>query len=190
MPYTPPPDLASLSLTEIAELTAQRKLPPVEEWEPETQSDSFMRITADGRWYHKGGEIKRPAMVRAFSSLLRCDDDGRHWLVTPFEKQAIEVDDAPFIAVEVKTEGKGDARHLVLRLNSDDLVMLDGDHPLVMRDQADGSAALPYVNVRGNLWAKLARPVYYELAEMALAENSGSPGLWSSGSYFDMGSTG
>ncbi|MFC4292311.1 DUF1285 domain-containing protein [Sphingorhabdus arenilitoris] len=191
MPYTPPPDLASLSLAEIAELVKQRKLPPVDQWNPEAQSDSFMRITADGRWFHKGGQIKRPAMIRAFSSLLRCDDDGQHWLVTPYEKQSIEVEDAPFIAVEVRTEGEGDNRQLVLRLNSDDLVLLDGDHPLVMREQPqeDGAPPLPYVNVRGNLWAKLARPVYYELAEMALAENADSPGLWSSGSYFTLGSS-
>ena len=188
MPYTPPPELASLSLAEIAELAAQRKLPPVDEWEPEAVSDSFMVITADGKWFHKGGQIKRPAMVRAFSSLLRCDDDGQHWLVTPYEKQSIKVEDAPFLAVELRSEGEGDARQLALRLNTDDLVILDADHPLVIRPQADDTdePPLPYVNVRGNLWAKLARPVYYELADLALSENSDGPGLWSGGNYFSL----
>jgi uncharacterized protein len=188
MPYIRPPELASLSLAEIAYLVAQRKLPPVSEWQPEVSSDSFMRIAADGRWYHKGGEITRPAMIRAFSSLLICDDDGQHWLVTPYEKQSIEVEDAPLVAVELRTEGEGAARQLALRLNSDDLVILDRNHPLVMRQQAEASnePALPYIIVRGNLWAKLARPVYYELAELALAENEDSPGLWSSGEYFSL----
>jgi uncharacterized protein len=188
MPYIPPPELASLTLAEIANLVAARKLPPVSEWQPETSSDSFMHITADGRWYHKDGEITRPAMIRAFSSLLTCDDDGQHWLVTPHEKQSIKIEDAPFLAVELRSEGEGTARQLALRLNSDDLVILDREHPLVMRPQASAAnePPLPYVNVRDNLWAKLSRPVYYELAEMALSENEGSPGLWSGGNYFSL----
>lgn len=188
MPYTPPPELASLSVAEIAELAAQRKLPPVSEWQPTVSSDSHMRITADGRWFHRGGEITRPAMIRAFSSLLRCDEDGQHWLVTPHEKQSVLVDDAPFIAVELHSEGEGDARRLALRLNSDDLLLLDADHPLVMRPQSGvpDEIPLPYVKVRDNLWAKLSRPVYYELAAMAITENDHRPGLWSGGEYFSL----
>jgi uncharacterized protein len=185
MPYTPPPELASLSLTQIAELISDRKLPPVTDWNPDKVGDSEMQILADGRWFHQGGEIKRPAMVRAFSSLLRCDEGGHHWLVTPQEKLSIKVDDAPFIAVELRTEGEGDARQLALRLNTDDLVVLDRDHPLVMREGSD--PPLPYVLVRDRLWAKLSRPVYYEMAELALAENAGSPGLWSAEQYFPFG---
>ncbi len=188
MPYTPPPELAALSIAEIADLAAQRKLPPVEQWQPEKSCDSLMRITADGRWFHDGGEITRPAMIRAFSSLLRCDDDGQHWLVTPYEKQSIMVEDAPFIAAELRSEGEGSARQLALRLNSDDLVILDKDHPLVMRAQTTSASEppLPYLKVRGNLWAKLSRPVYYELAALALSENEDSPSLWSGGEYFSL----
>ena len=101
MPYQPPPELAALSLAEIAALAAARKLPPVEQWHPEARSDSLMTIKADGRWFHDGGEIKRPAMVRAFASLLRRDADGQHWLVTPHEMQSIAVEDAAFIATDV-----------------------------------------------------------------------------------------
>ena len=184
MPYTPPPELASLSLQRIADLVAARKLPPVSKWKPEHSGDSEMQIAVDGRWYHQGGEITRPAMVRAFSSLLRCDEDGSHWLVTPHQKLSIEVEDAPFIAVELRSEGEGEKRQLALRLNSDDLVVLDADHPLVMRGSEE--PPLPYIRVRGNLWAKLSRPAYYELAELALAENADNPGLWSEGSYFPL----
>jgi uncharacterized protein len=179
MPYDPPPALASLSLAQIAELVAERKLPPVSQWQPEKTGDSDMRIAADGRWYHQGGEITRPAMVRAFSTLLRNDRDG-YWLVTPQEKLSIEVEDAPFIAVEMQSEGKGNARKLAFRLNSDDLVIAGPEHAIELRP-------LPYLHVRDSLWAKIARPVYYELAEAALDENQTPPGVWSNGTYFPIG---
>ncbi len=179
MPYDAP-DLSKLSLSEIAKLAEQRKLPPVKDWKPEASSDSLMQIAADGRWFHDGGEITRPAMIRAFSSLLRREDDGSHWLVTPFEKQSIEVEDAPFVAVEVRSEGEGPARKLAFRLNTDDLVVAGLDHAIELR----GADALPYLHVRDGLWAKLSRPAYYELAELALADNPDAPSLWSDGQQF------
>lgn len=162
MPYEAP-DLAKLNLSDIAELVANRKLPPVESWEPAETGDSEMRIASDGKWFHQGGEITRPAMIRAFSSLMRRDADGQHWLVTPQQKLSIIVDDAPFIAAELQSEGEGQTRSLAFRLNTDDLVFADAEHPIEVRD------GLPYLFVRGGMWAKLARPVYYELANLALA---------------------
>ncbi|MEM6267486.1 MAG: DUF1285 domain-containing protein, partial [Pseudomonadota bacterium] len=100
MPYDPPPYLAELTLAEIAQEMAQRKLPPVETWAPARLGESHMRIAADGTWYHEGGPIRRPAMVRAFSSLLTRDQAGQHWLISPVEKLSIEVDDAAFIATD------------------------------------------------------------------------------------------
>ncbi len=179
MPYDAP-DLANLNLSDIAELVAARKLPPVESWAPAHTGDSEMRIAADGTWFHQGGEITRPAMVRAFSSLLRRDAEGQHWLVTPQQKLSIIVDDAAFIAVELQTEGEGSGRTLAFRLNSDDLIIADADHSVKMR------SGLPYLHVRGDLWAKLARPVYYELANLALAESPQSPCIWSKGAKFDL----
>lgn len=179
MPYEAP-DLAKLSLSDIAELVAARKLPPVESWAPANTGDSEMRIAADGKWFHQGGEVTRPAMIRAFSGLLRRDSDGQHWLVTPQQKLSIIVDDAPFIAVELQSEGEGQNRTLAFRLNSDDLVFADADHAIEMRDD------LLYLHVRAGLWAKLARPVYYELANMALAENAQSPSIWSKGAQFHL----
>jgi uncharacterized protein len=181
MPYDAP-DLARLSLAEIAELVAARKLPPVESWEPERSGESEMRIAADGKWYHQGGEITRPAMIRAFSSLLRRDADGSYALVTPQQKLSIEVEDAPFIAVELQSEGAAANRTLAFRLNSDDLVVAGSEHIIELRD------ALPYLHVRNGLWAKLARPVYYELAEIALTESPNAPRVWSSGVAFIIGS--
>jgi uncharacterized protein len=180
MPYDAP-DLAKLSLAEIAELVAARRLPPVESWQPEHSGDSEMRIAADGKWYHQNGEITRPAMIRAFSSLLRCDADGSHWLVTPQQKLSIKVEDAPFVAVELQSDGEAQNRSLAFRLNSDDLVIAGSDHELELLD------GLPYLHVRGGLWAKLARPVYYELAEIALAESPDEPRVWSNGVAFAIG---
>lgn len=180
MPYDAP-DLAKLSLPEIADLVAARKSPPVESWQPEHVGNSEMRIAADGKWYHQGGEITRPAMIRAFSSLLRRDADGSHWLVTPQQKLSIEVEDAPFVAVELQSDGDGEGRSLAFRLNSDDLVVASADHTLELR------GGLPYLHVRGGLWAKLARPVYYELAEIALAEDPQNPRVWSNGVAFAIG---
>jgi hypothetical protein len=181
MPYEAP-DLAKLTLSDIAELVAARKLPPVESWEPATSGDSDMRIASDGKWFHQDGEITRPAMVRAFSSLLRRDADGRYWLVTPQQKLSIIVEDAPFIAVELQSEGEGSERSLAFRLNSDDLIFADTEHIIEMR------GGLLYVHVRGGMWAKLARPVYYELANLALAENPEDPSIWSKGVQFPLAS--
>lgn len=165
MPYIPPPELAELSLSEIAALVETRKLPAVTRWQPAQTGDSLMRIAADGRWYHDGGEIRRPAMVRAFSSLLVRDPDGAHWLMTPYEKQAIVVDDAAFIAIDVKQ----DQDALVFRLNTDEFVIAGPDHPITARGDRDTPAL--YVTVRHGTEARLNRSTYAQLVEIAL-ENS------------------
>lgn len=182
MPYTPPPELASLSIAEIAELAEAQKLPPVDQWDPQETGDSEMRIAADGTWYHQGDPIKRPAMVRAFSSILRREPDDSYALVTPYQKLSIIVDDAPFVAVEMESQGSGAERTLAFRLNTDHLVVAGAGHPL--RFGADKPQ--PYLQVRKGLEAVLARPVYYELAELALGEDAEPVGIWSAGVFFPM----
>jgi hypothetical protein len=184
MPMPPPPDdLAGLSLAEIARLAEEHRLPPVEQWNPSHCGDSEMRIARDGIWYHQGGPIGRPAMVRLFSTILRREEDGRFVLVTPVEKLDIEVEDAPFVAVELKVEGEGDEMSLAFRLNTGDVVIAGPDHPLRFEARPEGPH--PYLEVRGGLDALVARPVYYELAELALAGGEPS-GLWSGGIFFPM----
>lgn len=184
MPETtpPPPDLAGLSLAEIAKLAEERRLPPVESWNPAHCGDSAMRIARDGTWYHEGSPIGRIAMVRLFSTILRREPDGGYVLVTPGEKLDIAVEDAPFVAVELKSEGEGKARRLAFRLNTGDLVVAGAAHPLRFEAKADGPH--PYVAVRTGLDALVARPVYYELANLALAEGADPAGLWSDGAFF------
>src|SRR5687768_4180067 len=178
----PPADLSGLGLAEIARLMEERKLPPVEQWNPSHCGDSAMRIARDGTWYHEDGPIGRPAMVRLFSSILRREADGNYVLVTPVEKLDIVVEDAPFVAVELKSEGEGRDRNLAFRLNTGDLVLAGPDHRLRLETREDGPH--PYLEVRAGLEARLSRPVYYELAEIALAEGAQPPGLWSKGAFF------
>jgi uncharacterized protein len=180
----PPQDLSALSLSEIARLASEKKLPPVDSWNPSHCGPSGMRIARDGTWFHEGSPIGRPAMVRLFSTILRREADGRFVLVTPVEKLDIEVEDAPFVAVELKSEGSGRDRSLGFRLNTGDLVVASADHPL--RFTAGGDGPHPYLQVRKGLDALVARPVYYELADLALAEGSSHPGLWSAGCFFPM----
>ena len=182
MPYTPPPELASLSIAEIAEMAEAQKLPPVDQWDPQETGDSEMRIAADGSWYHQGDPIKRPTMVRAFSSILRREADDSFALVTPYQKLSIIVEDAPFVAVELESEGSGAKRTLAFRLNTDHLVLANAEHPL--RFGADKPQ--PYLQVRSGLDAVLARPVYYQLAELALEEAADPIGIWSGGTFFPM----
>ena len=186
MPMPPPPaDLAGLSLAEIERLAGERKLPPVDRWDPPHCGHSGMRIARDGSWFHEGSPIGRPAMVRLFSTILRREPGGGFVLVTPVEKLDIDVDDAPFVAVELKSEGQGELRSLAFRLNTGELVVAGADHKLRFEDRADGPH--PYVEVRGRLEALVARSVYYELAEIALAEGAEPPGVWSGGIFFPLG---
>ncbi len=167
MPYEPPPDIASLSLAELAEAAAARRLPPIAQWAPTRTGNSLMRIAADGTWFHDGGAITRPAMVRAFSGLLVRESDGRHYLLTPFEKLAIAVDDAAFIATDLQVRSDATGRPvLAFRLGTDDVVLAGPDHPL----RTAGSADVPafYLGVRHGTEARLNRSTYGQLIDHAL----------------------
>lgn len=168
MPYDAPPDLRAMSLLDIAKAVEQRKLPPVEQWNPSETADSGMRIEADGTWLHAGRPITRPAMVRAFASLLTRDSGGRHWLVTPECRQSIEVADAAFLAVDM--QAREDA--LAFRLNTDELVLAGPDHPL--RAAGDPETPAIYLAVRRGCEARLDRSTWLQLAEHALAHGDGT----------------
>jgi hypothetical protein len=151
------------NLAAAARAAAGRGLPPVHLWDPPYCGDIGMRIARDGTWYYQNSPIGRPALVKLFASILRKDpgkDQDRHVLVTPVEKVAVEVEDAPFLAVQLVVEdGK-----LNFRTNVDDWVSADGEHPLRF-EPGPSDGVKPYVLVRGGLWALVARPVYYELVE-------------------------
>lgn len=167
MPYEPPPEIAGLSLAELAEAVAARKLPPVEQWTPQSVGDSQMEIRADGGWVHQGSPIARPAMVRAFASLLMRDDRGQHWLVTPVQKLSIAVEDAAFVATDMTAKQGA----LAFRLNTDEIVIAGRDHPLSARGDPDTPAL--YLAVRRGCEARLNRSTYAQLAQHALSLGDG-----------------
>jgi uncharacterized protein len=179
MPYDPPPDLRSTSLLDIAEAVAGRKLPPIEHWNPTETADSAMQIRADGTWLHEGQPITRPAMVRAFASLLMCDGDGQHWLVTPECCQSIEVEDAAFIAVDMQVYDDA----LAFRLNTDELVIAGPEHPL--RVAGDSERPAIYLAVRHGCEAHLNRSTWLQLADHALTHGDGLT-VTSEGAVFEL----
>jgi hypothetical protein len=136
-----------------------------------------MRIVADGTWFHEGRPIGRPAMVRAFASLLTRDEDGQHWLVTPECRQSIAVEDAAFVAVEMSAQGDA----LAFRLNTDELVLAGPEHPL--RAVGDPDVPALYLTVRRGCEARLNRSTYLQLIEHALADG-GDLAIVSQGARF------
>jgi hypothetical protein len=127
-------------------------------------------------------------MVRIFSSVLRREADGSHVLVTPAEKLEIEVETTAFRAVEMRSEGEGPGRQIAFRLDSGDALILDAEHPLRIVETKEGPS--PRIAVRHGLEAELSRAVYYELVELALAEGSDPAGIWSSNTFFTLGTDG
>jgi hypothetical protein len=136
---------------------------PVERWNPDFCGDLDMEIKADGTWFYLGTPIGRMPLVQLFSSVLRKDEDGKTYLVTPVERVGIRVADAPFIAVEMDVSGDGDARIITFRTNVGDVVEAGPERPLRFIDEHETGGLKPYVLVRGRLEALLARPVMYEL---------------------------
>lgn len=180
---------AALRLDEIARQVGARKYPPVNQWNPEFCGDMDMRIASDGSWFYMGTPIGRKAMVRLFSSILRHDEDGRYYLVTPVEKIGILVDDAPLVAVEVNREGSGEDQVLTFRTHVDDVIAAGPENPIRVETNAETAEPRPYILVRDRLEALINRPVFYELVEMAVPDPGGADriGLWSNGIFFGLG---
>ncbi|MCB1446023.1 MAG: DUF1285 domain-containing protein [Rhizobiaceae bacterium] len=128
--------------------------------------DLDMEIRSDGTWFYMGTPIGRQPLVRLFSTVLRKDDDGHTYLVTPVEKVGIRVQDAPFVAVEMAVDGEGEAQRLTFRTNVGDVVEAGPEHPLRFEIQGGDRQLKPYLHVRGRLEALVSRPVMYDLVEL------------------------
>lgn len=169
---------------------ALRKKPPVHLWNPPFCGQIEMRIARDGSWHYMGSPIARPAMVKLFASILRREPDDSYVLVTPVEKCGIRVDDAPFVAVEATVAGAGAGRLIAFRTNVDDVVPLDAEHPLRISINPATGEPSPYVLIRDRLEALIARPVYYQLVEMAeerSIDGKAMLGVESGGQFFVLG---
>lgn len=159
---------------------------PVERWNPPYCGDIGLKIRGDGTWLYQGSPIGRMGLVKLFASILRKDDDGRTYAVTPVEKIAVDVEDAPFVAVEMAVAGTGDRQALTFRTNVDDVVTVDAAHPLRFVSAPPDGGLKPYVRVRGRLDALVTRAVYADLVALAVENDAGALGLWSGGVWWPM----
>lgn len=156
-------------------------------------TDGFdMRIDANGTWFHDGARIGRKRLVKLFAGVLRRDDAGGYWLVTPVEMARVTVEDAPFTAVEVSAEGTGADQTIRFRTNVDDVVRLDDEHSLRVETDGETGEPRPYVTVRDRIEARIVRSAFYQLVDLACEQTiDGAPvlGVWSAGCFFPLGST-
>lgn len=182
-----PPQLGSLEA--LLKDAGARGPAPVDLWNPTYCGDIGLKIARDGTWFYQGSPIGRMPLVKLFARVLRRDADGRHYLVTPVEKVDVDVEDAPFLAIEMEVRGQGCDQVLVFRTNVDDIVVCGLEHPMRFAVEPVGGGLKPYVLVRGRLEALVARSVYYDLVERAVpasgeAEPRHSGGIWSAGVFF------
>ncbi len=173
----------------LAALKAQagsgdRGPPPVDKWNPAHCGDIGMEIMADGVWKHEGTRITREPLVKLFASILRKDEDGATYLVTPVEKIIVRVEDAPFVAIRADRVGEGREQTIVFTTNVGDVVTAGPEHPL--RVERRGDEPRPYVHVRGRLEARVLRAPFYELVEWSEPKDE-RLGVWSGGVWWELG---
>lgn len=159
-------DAAGLEALVARAARAGKGAPPVERWNPAYCGELDMEIKRDGTWFYLGTPIGRPALVQLFSSVLRKDEDGQTYLVTPVEKIAIRVEDAPFVAVEVNQSQRDGENVLTFRTNVGDVIEAGPDNPLRFAEEVETGGLKPYLLVRGRLEALINRAVTYELAAL------------------------
>jgi uncharacterized protein len=172
----------------LRQASAAKGPPPVERWNPPFCGDLDMRIAADGTWFYLKTAIGRPALVKLFASVLKREGD-RYFLVTPVEKCGIQVDDAPFLAVELNVAESPAGRVLNFRTNVDDWVACGPQHPLRFEPEAGTGGLKPYLHVRRDLWAKVTRALFFDLVglgEEREVEGRAMFGVVSMGTFFPM----
>ncbi len=155
------------------------------------EGDFDIRIARDGTWFHEGTPITRKPLVKLFASVLRRDAQGQYWLQTPVEKGRILVEETPFVAVELSVKGEGRGQRLSFRTNLDDWIEAGPDHPLRVSEGRETAGPSPYIMVRERLEARILRPVYYQLADLAVPDPQdadGRLGVWSNDMFFVLGS--
>lgn len=184
--------------TGLASLMAEAKahgdgLPPVEKWHPEYCGEMDMVIRRDGSWWHEGTQITRAPLVKLFSTVLRKDEDGETYLVTPVEKIQIKVECAAFLAVRVNAQGSGKSQRLFFTTNMDGVVELGASHALSVETDTKTLEPTPLIHIRGRLEALLLRSVFYELVALAIeikTKDGMQLGVYSNDLFFPLGPAG
>lgn len=175
------------TLAKKAKAVRKKGPPPVHLWNPAYCGELDIRIKRDGGWWYQGTPINRVSLVRLFGSILRKDEDGATYLVTPAEKIRITVEDAPFIGVDVIADGASREARIQVETNHGDRATLGPEHPLRLLRDAETGAPAPYILVRGRLEARLDRKSFFRLADLAEIEQRPEGrrlGVWSDGAFF------
>ena len=176
------------AITAAARREGTRGLPPVHLWNPPFCGDLDMRIAGDGTWFYLGTPIGRLPLVKLFASVLKREGDS-YFLVTPVEKCGIVIDDAPFLVVEMQAEQGPQGQVLHFRTNVDDWVTCGPEHGLRFVTDPATQGLKPYLHVRRDLWAKVARAVFYDLVELGeerTIDGTRMFGVTSMGTFFAM----
>ncbi len=176
-------------LNNIEQMIGSQSLPPVHDWHPKSTRDIDIRIARNGDWFYAGSLIERERMVKLFSTVLRVDEDGCTYLVTPQERLRICVEDAPFTCILVERHGAPLASTLVFTTNVGDQVIADAQHAIEVEYATAGGEPSPYVVVRDRLRALMLRPVFYQVADWA-EERKGVLGVESSGVFMPLSEAG
>jgi hypothetical protein len=161
--------------------------PPIHLWNPVNVKDIDMEIKKNGDWFYLGTKIERQRLVHLFASVLRLEDDGSYYLVTPVEKCRIKVNDVPFLAVLMDITGEGESQQLSFTTNMAEQVHLSAEHALRFEFDLQTSEPSPYLHVRDGLEARLSRSVYYQLVELMQEKTVNEEdwlGIWSDSIFF------
>lgn len=165
-------------------------LPPLEKWNPELSGDIDIHITRDGQWLYEGEPLGRESIVRLFSTILRREQDGEYYLVTPIEKWRIQVEDTPLLAHSLHAEGEGRDQVLSVTTNTGETLVIGDSHPLEVGQYPETGEPRPVVAVRHGVNARLVTAAYYDLADLVREETIAGQsvlGVWSSGNFYKIG---
>ena len=159
------PKTSAQLFSDILKLQNKGSLPPVDDWNPPLCENVQMKISRDGKWYFMDSPIGREKMVSLFSTVLRFDEDGNYYLVTPVEKIKIEVEDKPFVIVTYQKEIKNDKEVFLFKTNVGDIILLDTLDKLRVEIDENTQEPSPYLKVRKNLEGLISRNVFYQLVD-------------------------
>ncbi|MEH6355388.1 MAG: DUF1285 domain-containing protein [Marinobacter sp.] len=176
-------------LDQLAKSVPATGLPPLQDWHPPLSGDMEMRIDRAGDWWFKGNIIGREALVKLFSSILRLEEDGEYYLVSPIEKWRIQVEDTPLLAHSLTVSGHGEQQELTLTTNVGEIFSIGADHPLQMKTYRETCEPRPLITVRHGVQARLVTAAYYELADLAverLVDGETVVGVFSKGNFYKL----
>jgi len=169
--------------------TGAKSKPPLDLWHPELSGDIDIVVNRKGQWLHEGKPIAREAIVRLFSTILRREEDGHYYLVTPVEKWRIQVEDTPLLAHSLTVQGQGEQQALSVTTSVGEVLPIDEDHPLSVGTYTETGEPRPVIRLPHGLEARLVTSAYYELVDLVATDGAGPDapaGVWSHGNFYQI----